>query len=107
MSTRETWIALHHSASVDLEWRPRRGRGYWLSWSPRIAHGPYPSKLSALLAASHALGLRGVDCDWRLDVGAGRLFHARRDPAPVPESISVPEWWATPARDQYLVRVRR
>ncbi len=73
MSTRETWIELHHSAIVEVAWRGRGG--YWLSWSPRIQHGPYHDKLAALLAASHALGLRGVDCDWRRDVGPGRFYY--------------------------------
>jgi hypothetical protein len=79
MITRETWIELHHSAIVDVAWRPRgRSRGYWLSWSPRIEHGPYPNKIAAMLAASHALGLRGVDCDWRRDVGPGRFYYLSR-----------------------------
>lgn len=69
------WIELHHSACVSITYRPRSlHNGYWLSWSPRIEHGPFRTCLEALLAASHALGLRGIDCDWRRDVGGERLY---------------------------------
>jgi hypothetical protein len=60
----EQWIDLRRSACVEL--RRARNGVTWLRWSPNIEHGPYRTRFAALLAASHALGLRGIDSAWRL-----------------------------------------
>jgi hypothetical protein len=74
-SQREQWIELHRSAYVEI-WH--KG-GWWLSWSPRLEHGPFRTRLDALLAAAHALGLRGVDADWRRLAGHRLAWSGKGD----------------------------
>jgi hypothetical protein len=78
----EQWIELHRSACVELLHEPRYAssrRGWWLSWSPRLVHGPFPTRLAALLAAAHALGLRGVDSTWRRIAGNRLAWFGKGD----------------------------